>query len=681
MSNVRAWLQATAMLACTPAWAQDPVAASDRGRVVYDAAYFSAFAPRTALDMVKQTPGFVFDQGDEELRGFTGAVGNVLIDGERLSAKSQTLSAVLERVPAAEVSRIEILRGAEVAGDASGAAVLANVVRTRTANNGTWDAGVEVTNEQKPMPAAHFAWSGRQEDRQYSIGANAYTHDHTNPAVREVTDDTGATVAEGRGSVPHRNGEYSLNGQASLPAGEGKLTVTGQVGYREYEDQWSMRLASPEGDLIEDEQAPFSEDTLTGEFGVNWQQRVGAWDLELVGLATRKNYENDVVSTHFDSTGAQDSVYAQAVQQDSGETIVRGTLTRSVARGRLETGGEVAINTLDGSSELTADLGNGPVPVDIPNANLSVEEKRAEGFVAYATPLDSHWSFDARLAVETSRLEFTGDTDQSVSLTYVKPRVQFTRKFGPHQLQMRVFRDVGQLDFTDFVSTAALADDVIEGGNPDLRPQTAWAVELDTDLRFPGDAALRVRLFKHFLDDVVDLVPVGPPEAQFDAPGNIGEGSVIGAQISLRVPLGRLLPGGTFSVNSTLQDAEVRDPITGAKRDISSFPENELTAELRQDIAASKLAWGLHFESEAANTDYGLREIDSFRQLRMLNAFVETTFIEGFKIKLAANNITSDTEKRDRQFYLPDRNEPLALRELSHFRPGTWWTLTASSTF
>src|SRR5262245_32583141 len=149
MSNVRAWLQATAMLACAPAWAQDPVVTSDRGRVVYDAAYFSAFAPRTALDMVKQTPGFVFDQGDEELRGFTGAVGNVLIDGERLSAKSQTLSDVLERVPAAEVSRIEILRGAEVAGDASGAAVLANVVRTRTANNGTWDAGVEVTNERK----------------------------------------------------------------------------------------------------------------------------------------------------------------------------------------------------------------------------------------------------------------------------------------------------------------------------------------------------------------------------------------------------------------------------------------------------------------------------------------------------------------------------------------------------
>ena len=103
------------------------------GRVVYDAAFYAQFAPRTALDMVNQTPGFSFDGGDNETRGFSGAVGNVLIDGERLGAKSQTLEDVLLRVPASEVLRIEILRGTDVAGDASNAAVLANVIRTRTA--------------------------------------------------------------------------------------------------------------------------------------------------------------------------------------------------------------------------------------------------------------------------------------------------------------------------------------------------------------------------------------------------------------------------------------------------------------------------------------------------------------------------------------------------------------------
>ena len=106
----------------------------------------------------------------------------------------------------------------------------------------------------------------------------------------------------------------------------------------------------------------------------------------------------------------------------------------------------------------------------MPNANLSVKENRAESFVSYATPLGGDWSFDTRLAAETSRLEFTGDTDQSVSLTYLKPRVQFTRRIGPHQLQFRVYRDVGQLDFTDFVSTSQLADNLHPRWQPGSAP-------------------------------------------------------------------------------------------------------------------------------------------------------------------------------------------------------------------
>jgi len=671
------WLAAGLPL---PAIAQAP-ALPAANRVNYDAAFYSAFSPRTALDMIRQTPGFVFDEGDEELRGFTGAVGNVLIDGERLSAKSQLLSDVLARVPASEVVRIEILRGTETAGDASGAAVLANVVRTRSANNGTWSLGPEVTNQEKPAPTGSLAWSGRSDATQYSLGANMYTHDHEAGHVGEVTDGAGAVIAERRGTTPHQDGQYALNGQVSFPAGGGQLTFTGQAAFAEHEEAWSLRTTTPDDALIESEYAPYQEDTRSGEGGVNWQRPVGQWDMELVALLTRRNFGSDVTYTHFDATGMQDLQSMQTVDQDSGESILRGTFTRSLGRGQFETGGEIAINTLDGTSDLTEDIGAGPVPIDLPNADLSVEENRAEGFLSYATPLDDNWSFDARLAAEISRLSFTGDTEQSVSLTYVKPRVQFTRKFGDHQLQMRIFRDVGQLDFTDFVSTAQLADDVIEGGNPDLRPQTAWAVEFDTDLRFPGDTALRVRLFRHYLDDVVDLVAVGPPEAQFDAPGNIGEGTVTGVQVSLRVPLQPVLPGATFSVNTTLRDSEVTDPTTGARRQISDFIENELGAELRQDLTAARFAWGLVFQGYSPETDYGLRETDSFRQLRRLDAWIETTAFAAFKLRLTVNSITGDTERRDRRFYEPDRNGVLFARELSYFRPGTWWLLTASGSF
>jgi hypothetical protein len=662
------------------AQAEDAPATTGTGRVVYDAGFYGAFAPRTALDMINQTPGFVLDKGDDQQRGFAGAVGNVLIDGERLSAKSQSLTDVLERVPAAEVQRIEILRGAEVAGDASGAAVLANVVRTRNANSGTWDAGTEVTNEKHPVPVGHFAWSGRDDATQYSVGANVYSHDHLSPFVREVTDGSGEPLAERRGATPHEQGQYTLNGQLAMPAGDGKLTFTGQTEYFTYSEDWWQNTTAADGTPIDSDQAPYDENTRSAEIGINWQRPLAGWDMELVGLATRRQYGSAVTSTHSLDDVVQIAT-TQHVDQDSGESIVRGTFRRGIGAGRLEAGGEIAVNTLDGSSDLNVDVGAGPTPVSVPNANLSVKETRAEGFASYATPLDADWSFDARLAAETSRLQFTGDTEQSVALTYLKPRLQFTRRFGPHQLQFRVYRDVGQLDFTDFVTTSQLVDNVIHGGNPDLRPQTAWSLEVDADFRFAGDAALRVRGFRQYLDDVVDLIPVGTPGAQFDAPGNIGKGSLLGVETSLRLPLKKVLPGGSFTLGGKLQDSRVTDPVTGETRSISNFIENQVTAELRQDATAAKLAWGLYFQGYSPTVNYRLREVDNYRQVRRLDAYIESTVIDGFKLKLTAYNILGDTERRDRNFYSPDRTGDPALGELTHFRPGTWWLLSVSSSF
>ena len=661
--------------------AQAPDAQDTSGRVVYDAAFYAQFAPRTALDMVNQTPGFSFDGGDNQTRGFSGAVGNVLIDGERLGAKSQSLEDVLLRVPASEVLRIEILRGADVAGDASNASALANVIRTRTAGGGTWMAGFEMTNEDEPTPTGRFAWSGRSEDREYSVGATTYAHDHNSVGPREVTDSTGAPVAHRFGGFPHEQGEHALNGQYSQDVGGGKLVVTGQASYLYYTEDFWMRTTAPDGTLLENEIDPFKDNLLNGEAGVTYQRPVAEWDMALTGLVTRKRYESDVIATHFDGQDVQDSEFTQAIRQRSGETIARATFTGNAIGGRLEIGAEVAVNTLDGEMDLTADEGSGPVPVPVPNSNLSVEENRGEAFVSHAWQINPLWSLDSRLAAETSRLSFTGDTEQSVSLTYVKPRVQLTRKFGQHQLQMRVFRDVGQLDFTDFVSTARLADDLINGGNPDLRPQTAWAAEVEGDLRFAGDTALRVRLFHHWLDDVVDFVPVGPPDALIDAPGNIGQGDIDGVELSLRLPLQPVLPGGTLTVAGTWQDTDVVDPLTDEHRQISDFIENQLKLELRQDLNAAKLAWGLNYQAYSPDTDFRSSETDSFQQLQRLDVFIESTWIANTKIRLVLQNVLDDFEKRDRRFYTPDRNGVLSLRETASFYPDMWWMLTISGNF
>jgi hypothetical protein len=654
---------------------------ANRDRVVYESAFYSAFAPRTALDMVKQTPGFVLAEDEELRRGFAGAVGNVLIDGKRLSAKSQTASDVLQRIPASEVLRIELLRGSEVAGDASGAALLANVVRTPSTGGGAWALGAELANRDRAAPNGWFGWGGRRGVTEYSLGGSTYALQRELPGERDVRDGAGHLGARRVSTSPREFAEYGLNGQAARLVAGGRLVLTGQVHYSRYHEDSTLLTTSPAGAQLGNELIPYTESARTGELGLTWQRDAGIWDLDLSTLATRKRYRSHVRSTQFGDDDARDLEFTQALARDSGETILRGTLSRALGAGRLETGAEIALNTLEGAMALALDLGAGPFPIDVPNANLSVKEQRVEAFVSQSWTIDEYWSFDSRLAAESSRLDFTGDTNQSVSLTYVKPRVQVTRKLGAHQLQARVFRDVGQLDFTDFVSAAEVSDDVINGGNPDLKPQTAWAAEIDADLRFPRDAALRLRGFRHSLDDVVDLIPVGPPAQRIDAPGNIRRGTLTGIEISARTPLAPLLSGGSLKLAGTFQDAMVRDPVTGRRRTISEFPERKLRVDLREDIPGVKLSWGVSWTAESESVKHRLIERDAGRKSRQLDAFIETTALEGFTVRLTLLSILDDAQQRERRFYSPDRAGTLVETESSRWHPGHWWLISMSGSF
>ena len=99
-----------------------PAGQPDRvtGRRSYDAAWFATFAPATALQIVQRVPGFTIESIDPSVRGFGGAAGNVVVNGQRPSAKSDTLETILSRIPAGRVVRVEVgpgdLYGAEFTG-------------------------------------------------------------------------------------------------------------------------------------------------------------------------------------------------------------------------------------------------------------------------------------------------------------------------------------------------------------------------------------------------------------------------------------------------------------------------------------------------------------------------------------------------------------------------------------
>ena len=130
---------AAAQEASAPATEPAEAAAPEPGeRLVYTPADFARFAPRSALDMVQRIPGFSIQESLDQGRGLGEASGNVLINGERISTKSDLVADRLSRISAANVIRIELADGATF--DVPGlSGRIANVVARSTGVAGQFD--------------------------------------------------------------------------------------------------------------------------------------------------------------------------------------------------------------------------------------------------------------------------------------------------------------------------------------------------------------------------------------------------------------------------------------------------------------------------------------------------------------------------------------------------------------
>src|SRR5687768_2935394 len=91
---------AQAAAAAAPA----PAAVPQQGVISYPPSFFADFQPANAGEMIPRIPGFTLDSGDD-VRGYAGSAGNVLIDGERPATKTENLDGVLRRIPASRIER------------------------------------------------------------------------------------------------------------------------------------------------------------------------------------------------------------------------------------------------------------------------------------------------------------------------------------------------------------------------------------------------------------------------------------------------------------------------------------------------------------------------------------------------------------------------------------------------
>ena len=620
--------------------------------VVYDADYFLSFSPRTALDMVERVPGFTLQEG-EERRGFAAAVSNVLIDGAPPTVKSDDVDDILERIPAADVVRIELIRGdAESASSAQ--AVRVNVVRRPSAGAGVWEASLAHAEDGRISPAAMASWSGRRGALEYALSATL--EDAHTPLIGEdlAFDASGDLEGREQEQITEDESERRLTGELKSPLAGGQLDLNLTLSSEEGHERHDVQDFEPSGAVDGRELVDALEREEIGELGLTYDRVWGLWETEWAALISRRHLTEDEASEEFDATGAFDEGEREERDIEIGETILRGGAERAFSNEiSFAFGAEAALNTLEQRLALTLDDGSGPAAVIVPGANVRIEEERAEAYATLAWRMAS-WRLEGHIAAEASRLTQTGDSQVETELTYWKPSLQVVRSLGDDdQLRFRIYRDIGQLDFEDFTASAELSGGEVSAGNADLRPETSWRFEASGDWRF-DQGAVELTLFYWRIEDALDYVPVGAPPDLFDARGNIGDGRLWGLRTAFELPM-PLIDNARLRIEAAWQDSEVTDPLTGASRPQSEIQENLIAVEFRQDWRALRFAWGVEYEREQLAPQFRLDRVADEQDGHEAELWIETTRFEGVTLRVFAVNLSQPRETRERALFEPDR--------------------------
>lgn len=662
------------------------------GRQVFTPADFARFSPKNASDMVRNIPGFQIRE-NEALRGLGQATGNILFNGDRPSNKSDLYAVQLQRIPAANVVRIELVDGATL--DIPGlSGQIANIVFKSSAFSGQF--------EWKPQTRAHFAdplftraqvsATGRTGDLEYEVSLN---NDNSGPnnnttgrsaagGPTEIFDAAGIRTELREDIWTSRYDSPKLAGKLTFPgplAGIGHLSASYQRIYSHYDEE-GLRFGGGLPDrtrfIIE------RNDTWNYEIGGDYEFKAGPGKLKLIGV-NRKSHEpflNDVIDDFADATPSIGDRFAQV--GDISETIAKAEYSWKMFGGDWQLSGEGAFNKLDNVARLgTLDpVSGGFIETPFLEGTGVVKEDRYEGLLSFGRPLTRTLSFQIVAGAEHSTIQQTGVA--GLTRRFFRPKGSISLAWKPSadfDVSFKYRRRVLQLSFYDFLARAFFDDDNQNAGNNQLVPQQDWTTEIELNKSFGPWGSTKVRLINRDVEDYVDVVPVG---VSGESIGNISSAKIRAIDWTSTIqfdPIG--WKGVKLDTRVLWQPSRLRDPFTGEKRTYSNITDKLIELNLRHDVPGTDWAWGSGFSYAHQQPSYRRNSVDRIYEGPVfLSFFVENKNVLGLTMSAGVDAINNPRSKRDRTVFTDLRGaSPIAFVEKRDRLIGPIFFYTVKGTF
>ena len=693
--HVRLITQSTSLLVficCTvPAMAQekpltkvetDLQPRAENGRQIYEATQFARFAPQTALDMVRQIPGFSITEVSGD-RGLGEASQNVLINGQRFTGKSNDAQTALARIAVTSVVQLEIADAASFNISGIPGQVLNVITKGETLKgNFVWKPQIR---ERVPFhwSNAEINISGKLGKADFTLGLN-----NTNNSWRgggwgeEVVRDAAGKLlfvrenyGVSQGDGPKLAGTYARKSEAgSLFNANAAVQLFRIRNFREFD------VLTP-GKPDSFELSRNGENEWNVELGADYEFAVGSGRLKLIGF---NRFEHSVPYGLFRrefSTGQPDEAFSVDRVVDEGESVARAEYRWKAGKADWQISAEGAYNFLDAKADYASLDENGVFkPFTVQGSSSRVEEKRGQLILSYGRPLSSALTFQSAIGGEYSQLSQSGGTD--VTRTFIRPKGSLTLswKASPRlSATLKAERKVGQLNFFDFLASRDLQNNNSNAGNAKLVPPQSWLLNLEANRSLGASGSIKLKLDAEKISDIVDQIDISPTEESI---GNLPSAKRLRGEISASLLLDTIgFKGAKVDLSGAYQYVSLRDSL-GIKRPISERGRSFWNLDFRHDVPSTPWAWGVFAED---SSNYGFYRLDyfvrNFTTGPMIGAFVEHKNILGLKLRGQVFNLAGQTEGYREVFYADRRDGPIDFTQDGVNRYGLMYRMTLSGTF
>lgn len=666
---------------------QDQLPASRAvAREVYTVEDFARFAPRNALDLIEEIPGFDVDDDDDDGggRGFGQASENLLINGERVSSKSTSTADLLSRIPVGNVVRVEVVDGAML--DIPGlSGRVANIIVEQGGASGQFRWRPEWNTLSAPAQwfEGEISLTGSMGGVDYTLALENrdFARGVIGPAV--ITDGTGAVDARINSASrlfnrPNLTGFFAFE---IAPQVAVNLNLTGGIEIFDAEEEEFREAGNPLPPLVE--RFTTDSDEWFYEIGGDITFPLGPGQLKLIALESFDHRER-IAKSFLDTDGLPTSGSQFIRVADEGERIGRGEYSWGMWGADFQISGEAAFNRLDQVGRLFDydPLADDFVEVAFPGGAGGVREDRYEALLSVGFPLTDNLSVQLVGGGEYAQIAQTGANARS--RMFERPKGSLNVAWTPVEgldFNLEIARRVGQLDFGDFLASVDFSDEQENAGNSNLRPQQSWDFQLEIAKNFGPWGSATLTLFDEQVEDLVLILPV---IAGGEARGNIETARRTGMELigTLQfAPLG--LEGAQLEVGVDWETSELIDPVTLTERRFDGRDPFEINLDFRHDIPSTDWAYGWFFkDTERAPRFRVEQEALEFGPSTFGALFIEHKDVLGATANLRLGNIFDGGDTLLRMVYDgPRDSSPVLFTEARRRDRGQTITLTLTGSF